>query len=54
MNRESGYYWVLIMDSWVIGNYDKTGNTWFLMGNIKGYKDSDFDFIEETKIVHDL
>lgn len=54
MKREIGYYWVKKDDNWIIGELLYCGQThdclWYLTGTRKGYMDSDFDEINETRL----
>jgi len=51
MKRESGYYWVRCDSYWSIASFDESG--WEIFGGHEDVylKDSDFDEIDETRIV---
>ncbi len=51
MARKSGYYWVKYIKEWEAGYFDKKDNEWFLTGTDSTYKDSDFEQINENRIM---
>jgi hypothetical protein len=59
MTRESGYYWVKYMGDWEIAEFSnfQTGfggpYGWFRTSYSDFIKDSDFDEIDERRIVRD-
>lgn len=55
MERESGYYWVRILkdSNWEIAEYDKHYKQFFVINSVFEYKDSNFDEIDERRIVRE-
>ncbi len=51
--RESGFYWVRLRGytSFAAGWYLKGDKSWLLPGRITTFKDIDFEYIDERKIV---
>lgn len=50
MERESGYYWVLIDGKWKISSWSKTEGEWYMPSNFLGLHDKDFDEIDPERI----
>lgn len=50
--RESGYYWVKILEdpTWQIAEWDCQLRAWYIMGNEKTYQDEIFTEIKEEPI----
>ncbi len=51
MERESGYYWVKIKGEWIVAQWDKSMDWWVITGNEHLFYDSDFEEIDERRIV---
>ena len=49
--RESGYYWVKSNDKWIIAEWLPLCQVWASIEYADKYKDSDFDEIDERRIV---
>lgn len=53
MERESGYYWVKIKGEWIVAQWDKSMDWWVITGNEHLFYDSDFEEIDERRIVRE-
>lgn len=54
--RQEGYYWVKRHGQWIIAVWLKDGyygSYWYLTGTETMFKDSDFEEINENRIVYD-
>ena len=53
--RQEGYYWIreLSYTIWEVGYYVKNTDDWLLTGDSGSYEDSDFDEIDENRIVRE-
>ena len=47
--REPGYYWVKVSNLWVVAEWSE--GVWFVCGNEYGLVDSQFDEIDEARII---
>jgi len=51
MKRETGYYWVKPLSSWIIAYYNAQADGWIVPDN--WYRDDDLVAIDERRIVRD-
>ena len=51
MERESGYYWVRDGISWYVAKWYTSYKSWSICGNEEDFNDSEFEEIDERKIV---
>lgn len=50
MKRETGYYWVKMLDGWVTGIYYPESDTWWLAGWDYPFHESQFIQVYEKRI----
>lgn len=52
MTRKSGYYWVKYCGEFVVAEYlNDSDKSWYMAGVSLSFYDSDFDQINETRIL---
>lgn len=51
MKRASGFYWVNYCGDWLIAEYLADSSYWWVVGSEEVFDDSDFDQIDERRIV---
>lgn len=50
MKRETGFYWVMLGDEWMIAEYYQPSHCWYITGSSLSLYDKAFKAIDETKI----
>ena len=51
MERKSGFYWVKLDGEWIVAEWDSKFNWWDITGWDDSLRDSDFDKINENRIM---
>lgn len=56
MNRDDGFYWVLLNDKWQVAEFKNGksfGSYWKTIGSDEAWDDSDFTEIDERRVYRD-